>query len=102
VKRTYRFVQSDGRVLCVLPSGKKIELPVVQGILKHPQVESLCRLLKDPDAARKYRREALRIAPWQVFREFPKQWPYAVMKEARVRPERARALDFMLKARPDN
>jgi hypothetical protein len=56
-------------------------------------------LLKNPNAALKYTREAIRIAPWQVLRKFPRQWLRTVMKETDIRPERARALDFMLNAR---
>ena len=102
MKRTYRFVRSAGKVTCVLTSGQRIDIPVVQGILKHPRIESLRQLLKDPDAAFKYTREAIRIAPWQVLREFPRHWLHMVMKESDIRPGRVRALNFMLAARQDN
>jgi hypothetical protein len=102
VKRTYRFVRSAGKVTCVLATGQRVEIPVVQGILKHPRIESLRQLLKEPDAALKYTREAIRIAPWQVLREFPRHWLQTAMKGSGIRPGRIRALNFMLAARHDN
>ena len=96
MKRTYKFVRSMGTVTCALPTGEEIELPVVQGILKHPRVESLREMLKNPDVARKYTREALEVAPWSVLREFPRPWLNSMMEEADIRPGRAKALLFML------
>lgn len=102
MKRTYRFVRSMGIATCALPTGEEIALPVVQGILKHPASGVLRELLKNPDVARKYTREALRVAPWSVLREFPRFWLNSMMKEANIRLERARALNFMLNTNQDS
>lgn len=101
MKRTYTFARSTGLATCVLPTGEEVTLPVVQGLLKHLEPGALCDLLRNPDVARKYTREALKVAPWSVLREFPRPWLISVMKETSIRAERARALDFMLNASRD-
>ena len=101
MKRTYRFVRSAGLATCTFPTGKEINLPVVQGILRHLAPASLHELLRNPDVARNYTREALKVAPWSVLREFPRPWLISVMEETAIRPGRARVLDFMLNARRD-
>ena len=73
-----------------------MRVPVVPGILKHPTVGQLNRLLKDSDVVRKYTREALRRAPWPVLRQFPREWLEACLPEAGLRPGRASALKYML------
>lgn len=96
MKRNYRFVQPSGTAVCKLPGGKAVELPVVQGILKHPSSEALFHLLTDPEIARKYTIEALRIAPWQVLRLFPRDWLKECLSQAELPDGRTRALEFML------
>ena len=96
MKRTHRWVKPVGTVAVQLPAGEEIEIPVVQGILKHLSPEALFELLKDPQVARKYTLEALRVAPWQVLRHFPREWLKACLPQARLPEGRARALEFML------
>lgn len=99
MKMTYTFVKSSGSVKCSLPTGKEIEVPVVQGILKHLTTDSLRGFLKNPDAARKYTIEALRKAPWPVLRQFPHGWLRDCIEDAHLEPRRSRALAFMLSSR---
>ncbi len=96
MKRTYRFVESVGTVQCTLGPGREITLPVFPGILKHPTVAELRELLARPAVARKYTILALRMAPWQVLREFPRNWLEACLDEANLRAGRADALRFLL------
>ncbi|NCO33757.1 MAG: hypothetical protein AUJ92_05945 [Armatimonadetes bacterium CG2_30_59_28] len=96
MKRTYRFVQPSGTVVCAIPGKGEIELPVVQGILKHASRESLFDLLKDPDIALKYTLEALRVAPWSALQHFPREWLKECLPKADLREGRARAVEFML------
>jgi len=96
MRRSYRFVESVGSVRCPLGSGREVVLPVFPGILKHPMVGDLKDLLARPSVARKYTILALRRAPWQVLREFPRDWLEACLPEADLRPGRERALRFLL------
>ncbi len=96
MKRTSRFVQPVGTCPCTLEDGDTIQLPVVPGIFKHAAVETLPDLLRDPIVARKYTIEALRVAPWQVVRAFPRDWLLACLRQADLPDGRRRALEFML------
>ena len=91
-----RFVKPSGTVVVRMPDGGEIEIPVVQGILKHASPEALAELLKDPRVARKYTLEALRVAPWPVLRLFPREWLKACLPQARLPEGRLKALEFML------
>jgi len=95
VKRVFAFVQSVGSVAAEL-DGELVSLPVFPGILKHPLPEDLGRLLAHPAVARKYTIEALRIAAWPLLRQFPRSWLRRHLPEAHLRPERRRALEFLL------
>ncbi len=96
MKRSYRFVESAGTVQCALGPGREVTLPVFPGILKHPTVDELREILARPAVARKYTMLALRKAPWQVLREFPRNWLEACLAEANLRAGRADALRFLL------
>jgi hypothetical protein len=96
VKRTYRFVEASATVASTTDDGGVVELPVFAGILKHPDVDQLALLLRDPAVARKYAHEALRKAPWSALRQFPRQWLLARLGEATLPEGRRRALEFML------
>ena len=96
MKRTYRFVESVGTVQCALDPGREVTLPVFPGILKHPTVDELRELLTKPAVARKYTIQALRKAPWQVLREFPRDWLEDCLADANLRAGRAKALRFLL------
>ena len=96
MKRTLRFVQSVGTVQCTLSPRQTVTLPVFPGILKHPTVDELHELLTKPEVARKYTVLALRKAPWQVLREFPRSLLESCLDEADLRPRRAEALRFLL------
>jgi hypothetical protein len=96
MKRTSRFVRSQGVACCRLPTGEEIEIPVVPGILKHPTLDALVDMLTNPDVARKYTIAALREAPWPVLRQFPRHWLRRCLPEARLDPGRARALEFLI------
>jgi hypothetical protein len=89
-------VKVRGYVRVTLPCGETIELPVVPGILKHLSVEQLEELLEKPAVARKYTRESLRVAPWNVIREFPRDWLLRCLPEADLPTPRRRALEFLL------
>jgi len=96
VKRVYTFVKKSGAVECRTPSGEKTEIPLFPGILKHLCVVDLPRYLQDPAVLLKYTREALKTAPWQVLREFPRAWLRQCLASTEMRPERRRALEFLL------
>jgi hypothetical protein len=96
MKRTYRFVKSIGRVSVGLDDGGQVSLPVFPGILKHLTVDELSALLAKPAVARKYTILALRKAPWQVLREFPRDWLEACLAEADLRAGRAQALRYLM------
>lgn len=96
MKRTYRFVKSIGRVSVGLDDGGQVSLPIFPGILKHLTVDELPALLVKPAVARKYTILALRKAPWQVLREFPRDWLEACLAEADLRAGRAQALRYLM------
>jgi len=96
MKRTYHFVQSEGEVLCVLPSGCRVAVPLVSGLFKHASLEQLRPLLHDPAVARKYTILALQKAPWCVLRLFPRCLLEELLEEAALPTGRANALDFLL------
>lgn len=96
MKRTYRFAASIGTATCRLPDGRRIRLPVVPGVLKHPPPGSLARLLATPDAARKYTREALAHAAWPILRRFPADWLKECLADAPLPARRRAALLFLL------
>jgi hypothetical protein len=96
MRRTYRFAVSAGWVTCDLPDGRRVTLPVVPGILKHPMPEQLPSLLVEPNTARKYTVEALKHASWPVLRLFPKDWLRDRLPDARLPDRRREALLFLL------
>ena len=96
MRASQRFSQPSGTVVVPLPDGREVEIPVVQGILKHASPEALTGLLRDPEVARKYALEALRVAPWPVLRLFPRDWLKECLRHARLPEGRLRALEFML------
>ncbi len=98
--RGFRFVKPLGTTLCVLSDGRRIALPVVPGVLKHPHPSELFRLLENEAVARKYTRLALQKAVWQVLKEFPRDWLVENLGHARLREERRRALRFLLGLAP--
>lgn len=99
MKRTYRFVEVRGTVACTM-DGHSQEIPVVPGILKHPTLDQLRKLLEDPLVVRRYVREALARAPWSVLSHFPRALLKRALAQERLRPERRRALEFLLEERP--
>ena len=99
MKMDRQFVQPRGKTVFRGPDGSTVEIPVVQGILKHLDEDELARLLENPDVALKYTLEALRIAPWPVLRHFPRSWLLECLPKARLPEGRARAVEFMLSAR---
>jgi hypothetical protein len=96
MKQSCVFVQSMGTVICRMPSGLSVTLPVVPGILKHPSPEMLPALIRNPEVACKYTREALRKASWPILRLFPKDWLRQCIPDARLPQGRAAALAFLL------
>jgi hypothetical protein len=94
---TTYFAKPQGFVTCPVKGHDGVRLPVVQGILKHPDAEDLRRLLRgSADAAEKYTREALRHAAWPILRAFPRNWLLKHLKTADVRASRRRALRYLL------
>lgn len=96
MKRTYRFVAPAGTVVCATEDGESVELPVFLGLLKHPDLEQLIGLLRDPVVARKYTLVALRKGPWSMVRQFPRRWLLERLQETTLPEGRRRALEFML------
>lgn len=96
MKRTLQYVKSVGIVECDLEDGGHVRLPVVPGILKHPTLKELPVLLRKESVAKKYTALALRKAPWQVVREFPRDWLEMCIPDADLRPGRLQALRFLM------
>ena len=97
MKRTFCFAKHEGFVMSPVGPRERIRLPVVQGILKHPDVAELRSLLrKGPHVAEKYTREALRHAAWPILKEFPKSWLLKVLEVTDMRPSRRKALKYLL------
>ncbi len=96
MKRTYRFAKPFGSVDCLLPNDKYVRLPLFMGILKHPSAADLPLLLGDARSAKKYTTEALRVAAWQILREFPRDWLRECLPAASLSESRRRALEFLL------
>ena len=96
MKRTYRFARSVGTVSCLFPSGERVDLPVIPGILKHPLPEMLPDLLQRPNVAYKYTLEAIRQASWPVLKQFPRDVLRSCVDAAGIRPGRRAALLFLL------
>ncbi len=99
MKMGSQFARPRGTAVFRGSDGNPIELPVVQGILKHLDEHELARLLQDRDVALKYTLEALRIAPWPVLRHFPRSWLLECLPRAGLPEGRARAVEFMLGVR---
>jgi hypothetical protein len=95
MKRTYRFIEPSGVVTCVI-DGTPTGIPVFGGILKHPTIDQLARLLTDPIVARRYTCEALRKAPWNALRLFPRDFLIASLPSANIHDGRRRALELLL------
>lgn len=96
MKRSVRFAESVGSARCTLPDGRTLTLPIVPGILKHPTLDELASLLTKSAVAKKYTVLALRKAPWQVLREFPRDWLMDCLPEADLSAGRSRALRFLM------
>lgn len=96
MKRTHRYVAAAGTVSCTIDGGEVIDVPVFGGILKHPDLDQLRELLRDPVVVRKYTHEALRRAPWSALQQFPRSWLLARLADAKLPAPRRHALDFML------
>jgi len=82
--------------MCTLKTGHTVDLPIFPGILKHPHPSEIGSLIQDEDVARKYTRQALEKACWQVLREFPRPWLAACLDDTPMRPGRRRSLRFLL------
>ena len=95
MKRTYRFIEPSGVVTCVVDEAR-MDIPVFGGILKHPTLEQLRELLTDPVVVRRYTCEALRKAPWNALRDFPRALLIACLPLAILPDGRRRALELLL------
>jgi len=100
VKTTLHFVEHTAVVDCEVAPGKRIKVPVIPGILKHPRPEQLSALLAVPVVAEKYAMEALRKASWPILRQFPRAWLRECLERAAMKPSRRRALVFLLSSTP--
>lgn len=96
MKRRMTYVKSIGTIVCHLPSGESVELPIIPGILKHPPSTQLPRLLESPDTARKYTRLALEKCAWPILRQFPRRWLLQQLDSTPMREQRKKALHFLL------
>ncbi len=100
VKRSLHFISPDQYVTCRMEDGQVLRIPVAPGILKTLEHPALQDRLQDPDVVRKYTCEALRKAPWQVLREFPRAWLRRCLPAAQVPEDRRAALEFLLVDEP--
>lgn len=91
------YVCSVGIARCEVAPNRRIAIPIVPGIFKHLACEDLPGILQNPVAARKYTVEALRVAPWQVLREFDRRWLTECLDRADLTAGRRAALEFMLR-----
>ena len=97
MKRTTYFAKPEGFVTCRTGRHGSIRLPVVQGILKHPDGKELRSLLTEsPHVAEKYTREALKCAAWPILKTFPRTWLLKLLKTTEVRSSRKKALKYLL------
>ncbi len=96
MRSTYRFAESTETVVCEIAPGKRIRVPVIPGILKHPRPDQLPGLLAIPGVVEKYTAEALRKASWPILRQFPRAWLRERLDLARLNPSRRNALAFLL------
>jgi len=96
MKMACRFVRSEATTTCVLPSGRRIAVPVIPGVLKHPEPETLAVMLSRPAVVRKYTVQALQKASWPILAQFPRDWLLECLDHARLNPSRRRALTFLL------
>jgi hypothetical protein len=97
MKRTYRVIEPSGTVMCTI-DGARVRLPLFGGILKHPTLDQLRVMLEDPVVVRRYVREALRKAPWNALRRFPRALLLDCMADADLTPGRRGALELLLGA----
>jgi hypothetical protein len=95
MKRTFIFAEPSGSVETAA-DGEVFRIPIYAGILKHPREDELPRLLADPAVLRKYTMEALRVAAWPLLRRFPSAWLLRHLPAAPMRPQRRRAILFLL------
>jgi len=100
MKRTFSFAAPLGTVSASL-AGAVVEIPVFPGILKHPRPEDLLGLLERPAVLRKYTIEAIRVTAWPLLRQFPPAWLLHHLPHAPMRPERRRALLYLLGETPE-
>lgn len=96
MKRTHRYARPAGFANVVIEDGQTVELPMFLGLIRHPTLEELAELLARPPIARRYTRQALRVAAWPVLRTFPRAWLVACLEGLDLPPARCRALRFML------
>lgn len=96
MRRGLRYAHASRTAVCALPGGRVVKVPVMPGILKHPAEDALDALLTQPAVLRKYTIEALRVATWFVLRDFPQAWLRECLDDARLRPSRRRAIEFLL------
>lgn len=96
MRRSAHFVRCRGTVTCQLEGGEVLQIPVVPGLLKHPTVSELRAMLGNPRVVEKYTVAALRKAPWQVLRQFPRRWLLRCIPRAGLAHSRVRAIEFLL------
>jgi hypothetical protein len=102
MKRTHQWARCIATATVRYPSGRRVRLPVIPGILKHPSCEDLPRLLENPRTAHKYTIQALRMASWPILRQFPADWLRERLEEANLPPPRRKALLFLLGGSADS
>ena len=96
MKCSYDFAVHTEMVTCQLAPGRRIKVPVIPGILKHPHPDQLSALLVQPRVVEKYTTAALRKASWPILRQFSRAWLRECLDRANIKPARRRALAFLL------
>ena len=96
MRRTFHYPQSIGTVKLITPSGEEYYIPVFQGILKHPDPQSLINLLNNYSVIHKYTCEALKHASWPLLKQFPALWLKTCMNDVTLPSVRRKAIKFLL------
>lgn len=99
MKRTYKFEKSLGNIIIKTKADSEIEIPIFQGILKHPHNEELPELLSNFHTACKYTIQAIKFASWPLLRQFPASWILTCMEKADIPENRRQAIKYLLLSR---
>jgi hypothetical protein len=95
----YSYPKPIAFISITLEDGEVIYLPIFHGILKHLKQHEIVNFLHIPSVARKYTREALRVCPWHILRDFPEPWLRSCLEDSNIRESRRKAVEHLLNLR---